>query len=197
MGGLPEGVTLNQLMSADPAGRDYYRVYFQRPGVAEAELEADVERSVVGFMYAISGDIVADGVREACWDGYFPAGETVNDQLVVPERLPSWLTSDDLAFYVNELRRSGFRGGLNYYRNIDAVPGITAPFVGATIDQPALYLGGELDLIAGNTSDALAALPISVPGLRHVEVFAGAGHWLQQERPDEVNAALVRFLRDI
>jgi pimeloyl-ACP methyl ester carboxylesterase len=105
---------------------------------------------------------------------------------------------------VAQRRRSGvlLRGdatqrvsrGLNWYRNINAIPAILAPFVGATIDQPALYLGGELDLIAGNTPDALAALPANVPGLRHVEVYPGAGHWLQQERPAEVNAALVAFL---
>ena len=78
------------------------------------------------------------------------------------------------------------------------MPAILAPFIGATIDQPALYLGGELDLIAGNTPEALAALPSTVPGLRRVEVLPGAGHWLQQERPGEVNAALVEFLeRDL
>ena len=92
------------------------------------------------------------------------------------------------------MRQSGYRGGLNWYRNINALPAILAPFVGATIDQPALYLGGELDLIAGNTPEALAALPGMVPGLRRSEVLPGAGHWLQQERPDEVNAALVGFL---
>ena len=104
IGGLPEGLTINDLMRADAAGRDYYRLYFQEPGVAEADLEADVERSVLGFMYTISGDIVADGVHEIGWDGHFPMGETVTEQLVVPEQLPSWLTADDLAFYVGELR---------------------------------------------------------------------------------------------
>lgn len=197
IGALPEGMTVNDLMRADAAGRDYYRLYFQEPGVAEADLETDVARSVLGFLYTISGDIVADGVHAIGWDGHFPMGETLTDQLVVPDQPPSWLTPDDLAFYVAELRRSGFRGGLNYYRNINALPDILAPFVGATIDQPALYLGGELDLIAGNTPEALEALPSMVPGLRHLEVLPGAGHWLQQERPDEVNATLVEFLGEI
>jgi pimeloyl-ACP methyl ester carboxylesterase len=197
IGGLPEGVTVNDLMRANAAGRDYYRLFFQEPGKAEADLEADVERSVLGFMYTISGDIVADGVHENGWDGHFPMGETVSQQLVVPEQLPSWLTADDLAFYVGEMRRSGYRGGLNYYRNINALPAILAPFVGATIKQPALYLGGELDLIAGNTPEALAALPASVPGLHGVKMLPGAGHWLQQERPEEVNAALVAFLNGL
>lgn len=191
---LPEGVTLNDVMRAEAAGRDYYRLFFQQPGVAEADLEADVERSLLGFLYTISGDIVADGVHETGWDGHFPMGETVTQQLVVPDQLPAWLTADDLAFYVGEIKSSGFRGGLNYYRNIKAFPAILAPFVGATIKQPALYLGGELDMIAGNTPEALAALPDNVPGLRDAKMLPGAGHWLQQERPDEVNAALVAFL---
>jgi hypothetical protein len=80
---------------------------------------------------------------EVGWDGHFPIGETLTDQLVVPEQLPSWRTADDLALYVDELTRSGFRGGLNYYRNIDALPAILAPFVGATIDQPALYVAAS------------------------------------------------------
>jgi pimeloyl-ACP methyl ester carboxylesterase len=195
--GLPEGVTIGDLMRANAAGRDYYRLYFQEPGVAEADLEADISRSVLGFMYTISGDIVADGIHDSGWDGHFPMGETVTQQLVVPETLPPWLSKDDLAFYVEELSRAGFRGGLNWYRNIDALPTLLAPFVGATIDQPALYLGGELDMIAGNTPDALAALPAVVPGLRTMEMFPGAGHWLQQERAAEVSTALVTFLRSL
>ena len=121
-------------------------------------------------------------------------GETFTDQLVVPETLPSWLTEEDLDFYVGELTRSGFFGGLNWYRNINVIPGCLAPFLGATIQQPALYLGGELDLIAGNTPEAIAGLPAAVPGLRHVEMYPGVGHWLQQERPDDVNAQLIAFL---
>jgi pimeloyl-ACP methyl ester carboxylesterase len=194
-GGLPEGLTIDDLMRAQAAGREYYRLFFQEPGVAEEDLEKDVTRSVLGFLYTISGDIVADGVHAAGWDGHFPAGETFTDQLVVPETLPAWLTEEDVDFYAGELRRSGFRGGLNWYRNINRIPSILAPFAGAAIAQPALYLGGELDLIAGNTPDALAALPQLVPGLRRMEVFPGAGHWLQQERPTEVNDALVEFLQ--
>jgi pimeloyl-ACP methyl ester carboxylesterase len=195
---LPEGLTLSALMRMQAGeGRDYYRLYFQEPGVAEADLEADVHRSVLGFIYTISGDIVADGIHEQGWDGFFPAGQTLSQQLVVPEELPSWITSADVDFYVSELQRTGFRGGLNYYRNIDAIPTLLAPFVGRSVEQPAMYLGGELDLIAGNTPDAIAGLPTAVPGLRTLQMFAGAGHWLQQERPAGVNAALVEFLQGL
>jgi len=196
-GALPEGMSMNDLMRMMAAGRDYYRLFFQEPGVAEADLEADVHRSVLGFLYSISGDVVADGVHQAGWDGHFPLGQTFSQQFVVPERLPSWLTEDDVAFYAGELSRTGFRGGLNWYRNINALPGILAPFTSAAIRQPAMYLGGELDMIAGNTPDALAALPGAVPGLRTLKVYPGAGHWLQQERAAEVNAELVGFLQGL
>lgn len=192
--GFPEGLTVNDIVRANAAGREYYRLYFQEPGVAEAELEADVDRSLRSLLYSLSGDLVADGLANELSDGHFPAGERFVDQLVVPERLPAWLTEDDLAFYVGEFTRTGFRGGLNWYRNINALPTVTAPFVGRSIEQPALYIAGELDMLAGNTPAALEALPAQVPGLRKTEILPGAGHWIQQERPAEVTAAVLEFL---
>ena len=196
-GALPEGMTLCDLMRMNAAGRDYYRLFFQEPGVAEADLEADVRRSVLGLAYTISGDIVSDGTHAVGWDGHFPMGQTMTEQMVVPDRLPSWLTEDDVAFYVDEFKRTGFRGGVNWYRNMDALPAILAPFTGAAIRQPALYLGGELDLMAGNTPEALAAMPAEVPGLRTMKMYPGAGHWIQQERATEVTAELVSFLEGL
>jgi pimeloyl-ACP methyl ester carboxylesterase len=195
--GLPEGLTMNDLMRANSGARDYYRLYFQEPGKAEAEIEADLDRFVRGFFYTISGDIVVDKQRICGWDGYFPAGERFVDQLTVPTALPAWLTESDLQHYVIELSRNGIRGGLNWYRNINALPTVLAPFAGATIRAPALYLAGEHDLIAGNTGEALAGMRAALPNLRGLELLAGAGHWIQQERTDDVNAALVGFLQSL
>jgi pimeloyl-ACP methyl ester carboxylesterase len=195
--GLPEGVTVTQLVAKVAGARDFYRLSFQEPGVAEADFEADVRRSMLGFLYTISGDIVADGVRSTGWDGYFPKGQTVTDQLVVPERLPSWLSEEDLDFYVSELGGNGFRGPINWYRNIDGLPAVLAPFAGATLRQPAWYLGGEHDQIAGNTEVALERMRAALPGLQTCELLPGAGHWLQQERPAEVNDSLVAFLQGL
>ncbi len=191
---LPDGVDLNDMMAANAGDRDYYRLFFQEPGVAEADLEADVRHSILGFLYTISGNIVKDGIHTIGWDGHFPKGETVSQQLVMPDQLPDWLTEEDVAFYVKELTSNGFRGGLNWYRNIKRMPGILAPFVGRTIEQPSLYLYGEHDLIAGNTERAVGALPSLLPDLRGNIRFEGAGHWLQQERPQEVSQALIEFL---
>lgn len=198
VGGLPDGFTFNDAMRM-VAGedRDYYRLFFQEPVVAEADLEADVRRSVLGLMYTLSGDAVANGDLDQGWDGHFPLGETFTEQLIVPESLPPWLTEADVEFYVDEVTRTGFRGGLNWYRNINQIPAALAPWVGATIEQPAFYMGGTTDLIAGNTPDAIAAMEAALPDLRHMELIEGAGHWLQQERPQEVNQALLAFLEGL
>lgn len=197
-GDLPEGMSVNDLMrmAAGP-DREYYRVFFQEPGVAEADLEADIRRSMLGVLYTISGDAIADGRLAEPHDGHFPAGTTFASSFVIPDELPPWLTEADLDHYVAEITSTGFRGGLNWYRNIDRLPGILAPWAGAKITRPALYLGGAQDLIAGNTPEAIAAMQSMVPDLRHCELLDGAGHWLQQERPHEVNDALVTFLRDL
>lgn len=198
VGGLADGMTLNDLMrmNAGP-DRDYYRLYFQEPGVAEADLDADLRLSVLGFLYAISGDAVANGDQPSGWDGHFPMGESMSQQMIVPDVLPPWLTETDVAFYIDELTERGFRGGLNWYRNINGLPGALAPWLGATIEQPSFYMGGSTDLIAGNTSEALTTMQETLGDLRHFEMIEGAGHWLQQERPDEVNRALVAFLEGL
>jgi pimeloyl-ACP methyl ester carboxylesterase len=191
---LPAGVTVTGRMR-ETAGpdRQYYRLYFQEPGVAEADLEADIERTVRGFLYSISGDVVTDGIFDRGWDGYFPMGQDFMQQLIVPEVLPPWLSEDDVKFYAAELTHSGFHGGLSWYRNYDSQPAILSPFVGTTITAPAMYISGKNDLIAANPP-ALQKFPTSLPGLRGVHVLPDAGHWIQQERPEQVNDALVAFL---
>ena len=191
---LPDGLDLNEVMRMSAGDKEYYRLYFQEPGVAEADLEADVRKSVLGFLYTISGDIVRDGLHSHGWAGYFPKGETVTDQLIVPEALPSWLSQDDLQFYIDQFKKTGFRGGLNWYRNIKRITSALAPYVGKDLDQPSLYLYGEHDMIAGNTAEAIEALPANLKNLKGLHKFSGAGHWLQQERAEEVSEKIIEFL---
>ena len=77
------------------------------------------------------------------------------------------------------------------------MPGLLGPWVGATIEQPSFYMGGSTDMIAGNTPEAIEAMRASLPNLRHLEIIPGAGHGLQQERPDQVNAGLLGFLHEL
>lgn len=191
---LPPEMSINDLMRHNAGDREYYRLFFQEPGVAEADFEQDVRRSVLGVLYSISGDIVADGVHSGGWDGHFPKGETMTQQFVVPDELPQWLTEEDVDVYVQEHTAGGFTGGFNWYRNIKRLPGLTAPFIGKTIDQPSLYMYGEYDMIAGNRPEAIEAMKSGLSDLRGCIKFDGAGHWLQQERATGVNAELIAFL---
>ena len=116
-----------------------------------------------------------------------------------PERLPSWLTDEDVDFYAAEFARTGFRGGLNWYRNIDRNWELMAPFAGLPVTVPALYVAGDRDLVVRfrGAPELIANLTKFVPNLRKTIMLPGCGHWTQQERPAEVNAALLEFLRGL
>ncbi|WP_367669714.1 alpha/beta fold hydrolase [Streptomyces sp. DT2A-34] len=114
-----------------------------------------------------------------------------------PEVLPSWLTEDDLDVLTESFSK-GFTGALNWYRNLDRNWELTAPWHGAVVTPPALYIYGDRDLVPAfpGTPEFIESLPARMPNLwREPLELAGCGHWTQQERPDEVNAALVEFLR--
>ena len=171
----------------------HYMLYFQTPGVAEAELEADVRSTLRRFLYSASGD-PPPGER---WRPRLPKDSRFLDATTDPETLPPWLTAADLDFYTAEFQRTGFRGGLNWYRNLDRSWELMAPFAGAKVHQPALFIGGDRDGVITANPAAVERLPGNVPGLRRRLMLPGCGHWTQQERPDEVNAALIDFLRGL
>ncbi len=173
----------------------FYWQYFQTPGVAEAELEADVAASMRRILYSGSGDAPPGRTLELL----LPKGGGFLDLTLDPENLPAWLTRDDLETMVAEYRRTGFRGGLNYYRNLDRNWELLAPWQGAKIRQPALFIAGTRDVVIASAAGqkSLADMPGHVTGLRHTLLIEGAGHWIQQERPVEVNAALLAFLAEL
>jgi pimeloyl-ACP methyl ester carboxylesterase len=118
-------------------------------------------------------------------------------RLVSPASLPTWFTEADLDFYAGEFARTGFRGGLNWYRNIDRNWELLAPFAGARVTVPALFIAGDRDLVLAfrGMDQLIANLSKFVPQLRKTLILPGCGHWTQQERPAEVNAAMIDFLR--
>ena len=122
-----------------------------------------------------------------------PADADLLSDLPIPDRLGAWISEQDLAFYVNEFTRSGFRGPLNYYRNHNLTWQLTegAP---TTIEQPALFVAGDKDGVIAMAGDALQNLPKSVKNLRINTLIPGIGHWTQQEAPEAVNAHLLTFL---
>ncbi|MDP9238399.1 MAG: alpha/beta hydrolase [Chloroflexota bacterium] len=167
----------------------FYIRYFQEPGVAEAELEADVRRSLRLVLCIAFGDARTDaGLMSKPRDATFLQG------LVEPERLPSWLTEADIDYYTGEFQRSGFRGPLNRYRSMDRDWEHSPELEGAKVQQPTLFIAGELDPVIRNPS-AIETMKQNITNLRDVVLLPGAGHWTQQERPKEVNAALIDFLK--
>jgi len=155
----------------DHLGEDFYIVWFQQPGVADAALAGDVRRTLT-----TSRQWTAQWAEEE--------GATL--------KIPPWMSEDELAVYIEAFERTGFTGGLNWYRNIDRNWELTAPFGERRIEQPAMFLTGELDLVRGfMPAEAMSGW---VTDLRSSTIVPDAGHWVQQQSPAEVNAALLGFL---
>ena len=175
----------------------FYQLYFQAPGVAEAELERDPKATIRRLLFAASGD--AGEAPAAGPIAMVPRNGGFLTNLPDPPSLPPWLTEADIAFYAGEFTRAGFRGGLNWYRNIDRNWELLAAFAGARVTVPALFVAGERDLVLRfrGTDQLLAALPAVVPQLRPTVILPGCGHWTQQERPEAVSAAMLGFLRSL
>jgi epoxide hydrolase A/B len=169
---------------------NFYWQYFQTPGVAEAEFERDVALSMRSLLGRGFSDPAASLFIE---DGKGFLGNPRADQ-----PLPDWLTEADLNYFTEAYRKSGFRGGLNWYRNIDRNWELTAPWQDAQIHQPSLFIAGSKDAVITGLIGAkrVGDMERVLPNLRRKLIIEGAGHWVQQERADEVNAALIGFLRE-
>lgn len=167
---VPRGPAPPVSLLRQALGEDFYIVWFQEPGVAERALERNVRRTLT---------------TRRVWS----AGWAAEDEQPV---LPPWLTEEDLGVYLEAFERTGFSGGLNYYRNLDRDWERGAPLADRRIEQPALFISGSRDpvqrFLPAETMDGW------VRDLRGTVRLEGAGHWVQQERPDEVNEALVAFL---
>lgn len=151
-------------------GDDFYMCWFQS-SEADAALRADVRRTLLS--------------REAP-----TAAWAARDEPAAP--LPSWQTEDELAVYIATFEETGFTGGLNYYRNIDRNWELTEPLGDRTVDQPSFFAIGSRDPVG--TFSATDRLDRILTDQRGHLVLDGAGHWIQQQRPDEINAALLGFL---
>jgi pimeloyl-ACP methyl ester carboxylesterase len=167
----------------------FYILYFQEPGVADAELGGDP----AGFLRRmIGGGSPASGGKDALVRMATPGPEGFVARLPEPNGLPDWISEDELDHYITEFSRTGFTGGLNWYRNFDRNWETTPELDGAKISVPCLFIGGTADPVLAFTRADRASEVISGP-YRQI-MLDDAGHWLQQERPDEVNAALLEFL---
>lgn len=171
----------------------FYMQYFQTPGVAESELEADVAASLRRITYSLSGE-GKGGVA-----GVLKPDTGFLHHTEDPTELPAWVDPIDLAYAVEAFKRTGFRGALNWYRAMRLGPALLAPWHGAAIRQPSLFIAGDRDDVMKFPASAAAVTRFghTLPGLRGSHVLHGAGHWVQRERAAEVNALLIAFLRSL
>jgi pimeloyl-ACP methyl ester carboxylesterase len=173
-------------------GRDeeFYISYFQEPGRAEAEIEPDVRGWLTGFYATLSADAAPPSGEGNVF--FVPEGGKLSDRFVKDR--PSWLTEAELDYYAGEFERTGLTGALNRYRNVDRDWEDLAAWDGAPLTQPSLFIAGELDASLAWLGDAVKAFPTTLPGLVSSHILEGCGHWVQQERPDEVNRLLLDWL---
>ena len=177
------------------AGADYenyYSVYVQRPGVADEELGADPRATVRRALYGASGE-------GHPWSPIVPAGGHLLDIWPEPGELPGWLTEQDIDTVAEEFARTGFTPALNWFRNFDRNWALTSPWHNAVIAQPALYITGDRDLAAKlpGAAELIEGRSAAVPHARETIVLPGCGHWIQQERPDDVSRAMIGFVRTL
>jgi epoxide hydrolase A/B len=175
------------------AGRFDFTSYFQKPGAAEAEMHADPKGFFRRFFVGMSGDAPAGTV-----DYQFtkkPADAKLLDGFPDPPVLPPWLTEQDIDVYAAAYARTGLGGILGFYRNIDADYRAMKPAYAQMPRQPVLFIGGAVEPAVrfGSVDPMKAALP----DLRGALVLPGCGHWVQQERANEVTAAIIDFLRGL
>jgi pimeloyl-ACP methyl ester carboxylesterase len=184
---------------------EFYQLYFQTPGPADAELGRDPRLTIRSMLFGASGEGAA-AARAAVASGgpvpslgMVPKGGGFLQGPGAPATLPAWLSESDVDFYAAEFKRTGFTGALNWYRNFDRNWELQGSLQGAPVTVPALYLAGDRDFVATapGMDQLLANLKRFVPGLRSTQMLAGCGHWTQQERPDEVNAAIIEFIRSL
>jgi pimeloyl-ACP methyl ester carboxylesterase len=188
-------------------GQDFYETYFATLGAVIQEIEADVRGWLRDAVFSFSGDAplppgltAADLSRldpvalirgsAAC----VPHGARMRDRFATPNGPSSWFTEADLDVFTGEFERTGFAGGLSFYRAMDAGWEELAPFGDRPVTVPALFMGGECDAATLWGAEAIARAKERVPDLRGSVVLSGCGHWIQQERPTETNRILVDFL---
>ena len=176
------------------ADKFFYQLYFQDEGVAEAELEADVQTALRKIYFAISGD----GTPKETWLNR-PAGGAFLDNLIDPDPFPAWLTPQDLAYFVDAFREGGFRGPLNRYRNQDRDYAMLQDMGVAPVAQPSCFIAGTDDVVRNFVPglDLYANTDAVCTDMRVKRLIPGIGHWVQQEAPQAVNDALTAFLRTL
>jgi len=179
------------IMKAMWSDRFFYILYFQNVGPAERELEADVRHTMHTILWGASGEMYKGMPSE------FPPMEGTGflDMFTdVPDVLPHWLSSADLDHYVRQFENSGFFGPVSWYRNLDANYEVLKDLSADLVSMPSYFIGGEKDGVIAGRPEYVDGMNGLLPNYRGKTMIPGAGHWTQQEAPEEFNSALLGFL---
>jgi pimeloyl-ACP methyl ester carboxylesterase len=185
-----------EIFKAIFAGKFFYILYFQPVGPAEAELEADPRHFLRTMLYSASGDGMSHG-RRVLTDAPAEGTKFLDTLSPAPALLPAWLGEGDVDVYAAAFDQGGFFGPLSFYRNLDANWERSHDIAKSVYTMPVGFLTGSLDPVNSMMPRAAAAMADVLPDFRGATLVEGAGHWVQQERPDETNDALLRFLSDV
>jgi pimeloyl-ACP methyl ester carboxylesterase len=171
----------------------FYMLYFQDVGPAEAEFDENPRLYVRTMLYSAGGEGMAKG-RALVGDAPAEGTRFLDILQPAPVALPAWLTEHDVDVYTEGLKRSGLFGPLSFYRNLDANWGRSKDLPASLYTMPTGFLTGSLDPVVIMQPHGVDVMKEQLPDFRGATVVDGAGHWVQQERPAETNAALLSFL---
>ena len=181
-------------------GDDYgdgtpYTVYFQTPGVADAEFDRDPADTLRRFLHGLS----ANPIGGRSWFPSVPRNGGFLDTLAPADAPPSWVEPEWFKAYVGDLKQSGFTGGLNYYRNLERDWELSAAYGDLPIRVPALFAAGDKDPVLHfpGTDLVLQAMKVAIPALRGTTIIPNAGHWAEMENPDAFNNVVLEFIRSL
>lgn len=185
----------------------FYQEHFGGMAAIFDEIEADLASWVKGITWSVSGEALAatgyapDGIDPVEFirasPMCVPHGAKLSDLFAIPATMPDWFNDADLEVFVDALQLSGFAGPLSFYRNMEDNWNELAPFVGKPVECPSMFIGGEFDVCTHWGADAIEQAPDHIPNWLGARIVAGAGHWIQQEKPDETNAILTEFLSSL
>lgn len=185
-------MSAQERFAAEYPNRFFYMRYFQPVGLAEAELDRDVRYALKRIFFALSGDAPLGE-----WTKHRPPESRLLDGLAEPLPEPlSFMSDTELDYYAEQFSKGGFRGPLNWYRAMDT-NSAQAKAYGERLRQPTGFLCGEKEIALVMIPNALERQRELCDDLRMERIIPGAGHWVQQERPNEVSSALLEFLNDV
>jgi pimeloyl-ACP methyl ester carboxylesterase len=192
---IPRGpVAFIEMAKAMYKDRFFYQLYFQKEGIAEAELEADIPAALRKGYFAISGAAPLNK-----WLEPKPANANLLDGMIDPQPFPDWLSAKDLQVYSEAFQAGGFRGPLNRYRAQSIDFQEMAEFAGKPVTQPSYFIAGERDAVRSFVpgTDLYANPGLACTDFRGSVILPGIGHWVQQEAPEATTAALQGFLKGL